>query len=461
MKRKRFYPAVLASVFLMFLASAPLSHAYGIDVSFDSYTKTVYHRQPATFGMTISNFLGYGDLFSISVKGEHLEWYQPLYLAVFIPSGESKAVNLTFFPTGFDSGRFEYDVEVSSNTAPKISEKKTLVLNVLRRTDIYNLSAESDGQTVYFSMTFESIESVAFDIKYEAVNEDGEVIASSTETLSIGKGKRTLQRRLNLPEKTLAGNYTLRVSIDSMMLSKETQFEIKPVHNVVITTIKETTPLYEDVVVSIRNDGNVIESNVENVQTLPNNDWVTGLVTEPEKCEPVLDKKNCKYVIDNLRPGETAFITYRLEFWPIYAQYAFAAIVIISVVAYSFLRASRPKIVKRHVRKAGGKHSIVIEIKNPFLKTLKNVIVRDWVSPLAHVVHDEVEAVKPALKRRTDAGTELIWKLGDIGPNETRIITYHIKPLVYGSLKMPRAYMRYHDEKGKRSRVLSKQLVLE
>jgi len=85
--------------------------------------------------------------------------------------------------------------------------------------------------------------------------------------------------------------------------------------------------------------------------------------------------------------------------------------------------------------------------------------VRDWVSPLANVLHHEISMLKP-LVRRSDAGTELIWKLGDIRPKETRIITYPIKGLVKGSLKMPRAYIRYNKPNGKLNRIFSKPLVI-
>ena len=67
--------------------------------------------------------------------------------------------------------------------------------------------------------------------------------------------------------------------------------------------------------------------------------------------------------------------------------------------------------------------------------------------------------IKP-LVRRSDAGTELIWKLGDIKPKETRIITYPIKALVSGNLKMPKAYIRFNKPNGKLRRLFSKPLII-
>ena len=85
--------------------------------------------------------------------------------------------------------------------------------------------------------------------------------------------------------------------------------------------------------------------------------------------------------------------------------------------------------------------------------------MRDWISPLARVMHEEIKAMKPII-RKSEAGTELIWKLGDIKPKEIRLLNYKIKTFVEGSLKMPRAYMRFITEKGKRAKVYSRSLVV-
>ena len=68
--------------------------------------------------------------------------------------------------------------------------------------------------------------------------------------------------------------------------------------------------------------------------------------------------------------------------------------------------------------------------------------------------------VKPMI-RKSEAGTELIWKLGDIKPKETRIITYPVKALVQGSLKMPKAYIRFNKPNGRLKRIFSRPVVIE
>jgi hypothetical protein len=101
----------------------------------------------------------------------------------------------------------------------------------------------------------------------------------------------------------------------------------------------------------------------------------------------------------------------------------------------------------------------VLGVKYRFATT-KNVIVRDWVSPLATVIMEEFEAVRPVVKR-SDAGTELVWSLGDMKPREERLLSYKIRPVVYGNLKLARASMRYKNRKGERKRIHSNPVFIK
>ncbi len=140
-------------------------------------------------------------------------------------------------------------------------------------------------------------------------------------------------------------------------------------------------------------------------------------------------------------------------------QIAAAATIIFVVASFSLLRAAKPSIMKSSVKKTVNMHSIILEIKNPFLHHLKDVVIRDWVSPLASVMCKEIGTLKPVLKK-SGAGTELIWKLGEIKPKEVRYLSYKIKTLVEGNLKMPRAYARFRTPKGGRFRIYSRFLHL-
>ena len=85
-------------------------------------------------------------------------------------------------------------------------------------------------------------------------------------------------------------------------------------------------------------------------------------------------------------------------------------------------------------------------------------MVRDWVSPLASVVN-QFDSVKPVI-RKSDAGTELIWKLDKIDKKDDRILSYKIRTMINGEIKMPRAYIRYKNTKGEKGKVYSNPLLV-
>ncbi len=456
MKSVMFLLTVAVGILILY---TPLAAAF-LDVKFDEYEKSTYLNKPVNFQMEIFNSRYSTENVVLSVDGEHMEWYHGVYIMIPIPPVSSRTVNLTFFPRGFDSGEFVYNITVTPLSTPEFSVIKSIKLNVFKPIEIRQITARESSGKVYVEIRLYSTKEFEADIAYKISNTAGDVIFTQHRNISISLGEKTVSTVIELPQKLLAGSYVLGVHIEPFNVASSTEFRVKPVHDIITTKIRKATPLYEKVVISVYNNGNVPENHtVEEV--LPNNDWITGLITEPEKCIPELDKKRCSYTFYNLEPGKTAHIVYKLEFWPVYAQGALIAAVILLTLYLSVIHAAKPKIVKRYVRKGSGKHSIIIEIKNPFFHHLKNVIIRDWVTPLAHVLHEEIESVKPVLRRRSDAGTELIWKLGDIKPKETRILTYKIKTLVEGSLKMPGAYMRYHTEGGRRFRVFSKPLIVE
>ena len=144
-------------------------------------------------------------------------------------------------------------------------------------------------------------------------------------------------------------------------------------------------------------------------------------MTAPNDCSG----RTCSYVINGLVPGAAAQIVYRIEFWPTLMQYFGAGVAIVAVLGFTFVHKTRPSVRKSSAALGYGRHSIIIEVKNPFLHHLNNVVVRDFVHPIANVLHEEIESLKPIVKK-TETGTELICKLGDMRPKETRLLKYGV-----------------------------------
>ncbi len=212
--------------------------------------------------------------------------------------------------------------------------------------------------------------------------------------------------------------------------------------------------------ISITNDGNVVEKDYSFQQKTPL-DPMTGMMTKPAgNCRDEEGVMVCNYIVGDIKPGTTARVSYMVSYWPAFNGYIMLTVIIIGLVLFSFLRVTTPRILKHHSKRGEDMHNIFIQVTNPFFHKLNDVVVRDWVSPLAQVLHEEIESTKPVMRRLED-GTELIWKLGEMKPREERILQYKVRSLVHGSLKMPGARLKFTTDRGeKRIKLASNGITL-
>lgn len=308
-----------------------------------------------------------------------------------------------------------------------------------------SFSASIEENDLYINLGVESDEKTQLEIDVELAS--GITIIKAQKLLWYIDGPNTLKKKVM--NDILGGNYSVLVSINDEII-KSIEFSVETVHNIVKSKIIEENPLYDIVTIYIRNEGNVVEEYYveENVP----DDKITGFVTKPNVCS---DEK-CGFYIEDLVPGATAKIVYRIEHWPYMFVYGLGIVAILFVGFLTFFKATNPRIKKRHTKKT---NHVTIEVKNPYMRNVKNVVVRDWISPLARV-HGKFDSVKPVI-RKSEAGTELIWRIGNLAAKEERILSYKLRPLIEGSLKMPRAYMRFRDNKGRRLKIHSNQLVIK
>lgn len=448
----------ILSVFLayfVFIAAPVLASPLEIKVL--NNNQTVNIGDSAVYTVELTNNRDIMDDVKVSVKDSNFGWIQNTYTLVTLEPRSSRTLNITFSPTGEKEGMFPFEVTINSFDLPWLTASDTIYIDVRLTFDIEDLRTEIDGENLNILLVIDSTEERMVNAVLDIRDSSGMIIRTLYDDARV-KGIETLRQTIPLSD-FLAGLYTVEARVEGTKLTATTEFSIEPVHDMVEVVKRISTPLYEDVIITIENRGNVIEKDYRTTQSLPNNDLITGFVTEPFDCDVRGEEKICSYLLQDLAPGASTMITYRLNYWVVYSGYAIIILVILAIITFSFIRVTSPTIRKRHSRKGEDKHSIILEIKNPFMHHLRNVIVRDWVSPLARVMHEEFEMIMPVM-RRSEAGTELIWKLGDMKPKETRIITYRIKTLVQGSLRMPRAYVRFNDKKGNKRRVFSKHLIV-
>lgn len=445
----------LAFAAVMILFAAPvLAEPVSITVTPDEIKSDVDVNN--IYSVTITNNQNQRDAFQFKVDGPYFWWVSPIML-VELDAGASRTFNLTIFPTGDRFGRFYYTLNTFSFYNPAVSDSTGFYLDV-EPVRIGELEVKKSGSTLYITVPVDSLKRRDILFSFSVRESGGSVVASSSFSSQV-EGSQNISGAIDLPSNLLAGNYTLYVeaTTSGTTIKKTQPFVLEPIHNVVQTRAETDTTLYKEITITVKNLGNIVEDNYMVTETTGANQ-LTGFVTAPNECARSGDGQSCSYVISGLAPGATAQVVYRIEFWPTLMQYFGATVVVLAVLGFTFVHKTRPGIRKRSVAHGEGKHSIILEIRNPFLHHLNNVVVRDFVHPVANVLHEEIESLKPVV-RKTEAGTELIWKLGDMKPKETRFLKYGVRSVFHGTtISSPKAYIRFMNPKGKSFRIYSNSL---
>jgi len=446
---------VVFALILLFSQSAYAAKFIPVEVEIRPQTIKTDLEMPAVFSLNVKNNQNSIEKLRIAVEGPHIHWVTNPVILLVLPRNSSKDISLTFYPVNY-RGEFDFDIITSSHITLLEIDSQTIRIQIPPPIVAENFSVAREDGLVTASVDVETIKERELVLAAALLNANGETIDTAESRYSI-RGKKTLEENLVLPDNPPAGEYMVTYDINGN-ITGEHVLVVDPIHRVERKEELVANVMFGVVTITYKNLGNIAETDYAAQETLPKT-TITGFITSPERCEEGIVDKSCTYVIPELLPGATAQVSYRVEYWPYYVQIAAAAIIIFIIAGFSFLRAAKPSIGKTSLRKAANVHSVILELKNPFLHHLKDVVIRDWVSPLASVIREEAGALRPVVKS-SSAGTELIWKLGEMRPKEVRYLSYKIKTLVGGNLKMPRAHARFRTPKGGRNKVYSKFLHL-
>jgi len=411
-----------------------------------------------TFLVKATNNKATQDDFHLLIDGKHLEWTFPSHIVVHLEPGETKELKLDAYPKYASPGVYVYKFELLSETTGS-TDSVPLYLEIKESFIIESFDAVTNGNQLRLAFAYDTEVEQHIDVPITIRDQNDNIIKSVAYTESI-INRQTVTKSIDLPESTLAGDYKIEIDfipyVAGDIKSMDKIFTVEAVHNVIESEKRTLTPFYEEVEITATNDGN-IEENYLLFESFQGN-FLTGFITQPDSCDDTDQGRRCQYLLESLPPGASRTITYRIEYWPIYIQIAVIALIIISFVAYSFSRATAPTIRKIGVRKKGQKYSVTLYIKNPFRHHLRGVMVRDWVSPLADITPEF--SMKP-VARKSEAGTELLWNIGNIKPRDEVLINYTIKTTIEGNIKLPKAHARYFDKHGNQSKIFSKPLEID
>ncbi|MBU0530760.1 MAG: hypothetical protein ABIH52_02675 [Candidatus Aenigmatarchaeota archaeon] len=411
------------------------------------------------FIVTATNKQNTEDYFQQIIDGTHLEWTFPSHVQVHLDPLESKKLSLDLYPRYAEPGEYVYKFElISQNTGKK--ESVPLYLEIKEPFLIEAFDAVNEGDQLKIAFAYDTAVGQELDVFITVKDNNGNVILSKKFVESI-EGQQTITRRLDIPGNILAGEYLVEADfipyLSGTPKSENKVFYVEAIHDVMETENRVLTPLYEEVTVKVTNNGN-IEENRYSVYQSVRSDFLTGFITQPEECNQEFGQTTCEYLVNTLPPGTSQEVTYRIEYWPIYLQVGIILIIIISLVGYSFIRVTAPTITKTVKRKGNQKYSVTLHIKNPFRHHLRGVMVRDWISPLADITPEF--SMKP-VARKSDAGTELLWNIGNIRPKDEVLINYTLKTQIEGNIKLPKAHVRFFDKQGSQNKIFSSPVMIK
>ena len=274
-------------------------------------------------------------------------------------------------------------------------------------------------------------------------------------------GRESLNFTFSMPlEKFAPGNYKVRGSLiyDGKLVNLvEKDFGVARVVEFEVKKSERTEFLSQVFEYSIKNVGNDLATYELKVETKPYLRYLLSYSKEPEFVEA--DGKTFLVWKISLKPDESTKIYYRINYLPLILLILFLAILVYVMVRKTFeLSISKfvtykgPLVPKKTIR-------VLIEVKNKKRSPVKNVLIEDLVPPILKVV-EKFETLKPEVKKVPE-GTRLIWKIANLHPDEERVLSYYVTPMLHvvGTIKLPAAKIHYTIKKRRKVKVSNRATI--
>lgn len=474
--RQKLLVSLVASI-LLFIPVVTLAE---LDVKISQKSLTAYSGTTQSINATIENNRNVSDTYSMTIFPPYaFKISASLSESVLNMAPNSKqTIQLTFIiPECAEEATPFFFVTAKSITDETVQASSSVILSVMRKFYIclsdLKLSSQviSPGESVSIITSITNpTESASLPLTLEATikNEEGQTVQSFVNRIETidGKTTKSVKNTYTFDKYTKAGSYLAEVVLrdeNGKEINRLTKpFRISSVETVTTDRSLKYGLLAQTIMVTVKNEGNtpifdypVSESIVKFMRPFffPR--------TEPDLEEVKDNRIVYTWIIPKLNPGEERDIIYDVSVWN-----AWILVIVIGAIVYvSFKYVFTLKITKKH-RHIGAltkekEIPILLEVKNHSRHEIKDIIVRDFVPSLATVV-EKFDTLRPTL-RKIPGGTELIWRLDYLRPGEERVITYKIKPRleIMGTLKLPKAYMKFLDKKKELKKKVSKNIVIK
>lgn len=450
------------SLILLSVAAAQTSNAPTItlssnEVSFfngdaDSIQATIRNNDAEAHTFTIAFYPGTLDKVYASTSLGH----------VTLVPGESVAIRAEFsslFDAEFTPREFTLTIAASDD--PSITATKDVVVNILRRSPVFVLALGTNkfsyypGDTVNISSVVANQGGDSFEefAMQTVITKDGEFVKRFETHISFlpEKSKSTFSSLYTFDQFADPGIYSadliLKDAGGQTLSKKSLNFKVEGVSKAsqqesVSYGILETTTT-----ITSRNEGNS-PTDIKVTAIIPgfaSQIFVSDI--EPSSMEEVGNSVRVNWIFSSTAAGETVQVVYKFSLWKVWA----AIVIIGAIVILAFKFVFTVKIIKKS-RYMGpitkeSEVPVTIEVVNRSMHEVKDVYVRDFISPIAKIA-PKFETMKPTI-RETVGGTEISWKLDSLRAGEERVMSYRIKPKmdIMGSLRLNPATVAYSTRK--------------
>jgi hypothetical protein len=299
------------------------------------------------------------------------------------------------------------------------------------------------------------------------LRKDGRIVQRWDETLTI-EGLTTQTITYSYPFDVYAkpGAYTVEATLKEFVTTIHAKATSVYVNEIPFTyryeeKTTENRILWITTAIRFKNTGNVVSESFIVTESIP---LFADLFFDPE-IEPTFRNISAMrvaygWVVSPLEPGEEFVVRYSFVIWPLWIVFGFACAA--TIIGYRYLYALRLAKIPRYTGPLTYEREIpiILDVVNRTPREITNVVIEDFVPPIARVVK-AFDTVAPQLKE-TKEGTRILWKVGTLKPLEERILTYKIRPIVeiIGTLKLPKACMRYTDQKKRKRVTASKSIAI-
>lgn len=448
--------AIMAS--LMFLS--PFVAAADVAMSVTPSQAEGYGGSVTKYLVAVKNLQNKADRFLLSYSGTYSSWATLEKSNVIVPAGGEETVTLFVnAPVGVNPSVYRYVVRAESFDNPSVSASAELFFTIFFKYPMsikefkldaatYSPGADVNAVIKVANLAATDMEGFSLDITItDPANRQNGI------TLPIGlKGleEKTVQKVIPLDKQAAAGVYKAFVQLKSQageqVSQNQTSFSVQSLYKIDQAKTEQKISSGKVVTITLVNNGNLPGKNLTVREDLTSVvSWLATPDTQPTKTISSGGDVSYIWVIDELAPGQGMTFVYRVSYTPAYVIVSFLMVGAIVV----FIQLQKPRISKRVLHggpaQIGKEFTVTLTIKNSSRHVLKSALARDLIPPALKLLphHDTLAP----LVKKTAFGTEMIWKLGDVKPQEERIITYKVSPVigVFGTVSLPKAYLRYKD----------------